>query len=86
MTSHLDTMRLRLQNYDFTWIRSMDTNWQSQQQISNEKVMAMTAALFHYNLDVGLLLRYLGNNYTAAHRDIESVVEKISPLVDPDLV
>ena len=86
LTSHLDTVRLRLQNYDFTWIRSTDTNWQSQQQISNEKVMAMTAALFHYNLDVGLLLRYLGNNYTAAHRDTESVVEKISPLVDPDLV
>ena len=30
----------------------------------------MFACLLHYNLDVALLMRYLGNNYTAAHRQV----------------
>ena len=46
----------------------------------------MLACLFHYNLDVSLLMRYLGQNYTAAHRDVQHVVERISPHVDSYLI
>ena len=31
----------------------------------------MMACLFHYNLDVSLLMRYLGGNYTGAHRRVQ---------------
>ena len=33
----------------------------------------MMACLFHYNLDVSLVMRFLGGNHTAAHRDVQSV-------------
>ena len=46
----------------------------------------MLACLFHYNLDVSLLMRYLGQNYTAAHRDVQHVVKCISPYVDSYLI
>ncbi len=32
------------------------------------------ACVFHYNLNVSLLMRYLGGNYTAAYRDVQSTV------------
>ncbi len=32
----------------------------------------MMACLFHYNLNVSLLMRYLGGNYTAAYTDDQS--------------
>ena len=32
----------------------------------------MMACLLHYNLDVSLLMRYLGGNYTGAHRDVQA--------------
>ena len=31
----------------------------------------MLACLLHYNMDVSLLMRYLGGNYTGAHRDTD---------------
>jgi hypothetical protein len=33
----------------------------------------MIACLFHYVLDVSLVMRFLGGNHTAAHRDVQSV-------------
>ena len=46
----------------------------------------MLACLFHYNLDVSLLMRYLGQNYTAAHRNVHHIVDKIAPHVEPYLI
>ena len=86
LIEHLDTMRKRLANYDFTWLRNMDTTWAAQKSISRSKSMAMMACLFHYNLDVSLLMRYLGNNYVAAHRNIEAIVERIRPFVSDELI
>ena len=37
----------------------------------------MMACLFHYNLDVSLLMRYLGRNYTGAHRDVHSTAKNL---------
>ena len=74
LVSHLDIMRAQLSNYDFTWIRSIDTSYATQKRISKEKSRAMMACLFYYNLDVSLVMRYLGNNYTASHRDVGKVV------------
>ena len=73
-----------LSGYDFTWIRNIDKNWAAQKSISKEKTKAMMACLFHYNLDVALLLRYLGNNYVGAHRNIAAIVDKIRPLINDD--
>ena len=75
-----------LATYDFRWLRKIDTNWSSQTSISPRKIRAMTAALFHYNFSVSNLMRWLGNNYTGAHRDIQYIVQRIRPHVDPDLV
>ena len=35
------------------------------------------SCLFHYNLDVSLVMRFLGGNYTAAHRHCQSVATRL---------
>ena len=35
------------------------------------------ACLLHYNMDVSLVIRFLGNNYTAAHREVSETVETL---------
>ena len=86
LTRHLDKMRKNLATYDFCWIRNADKNWSTQTEISKNKSKAMLACLFHYNLDVSLLMRYLGQNYTAAHRDVQGIATQIMPHVDPWLI
>ena len=47
----------------------------------------MMACLLHYNMDVGLLMRYLGNNYTSAYQDIHATVKILSSYkIDTDLI
>lgn len=86
LVQHLDTIRLKLRDYDFRWIQKSNPKWASQVEIDTNRVMAMMACLFHYDLDVSLLMRYLGGNYTAAYRDIQQTVDTIRPFVDPDLI
>jgi len=53
----------------------MDPNWSEQKSISKKKSKAMMAALLYFNLDVSLLMRYLGNNYIASHRNLGQTIK-----------
>ena len=68
---HMARMIDTLSHYDFRWIQQTDTNWATQSSLSASRRKAMMACLFHYNLDVSLLMRYLGGNYTGAHRRVQ---------------
>ena len=83
---HLDRSRQQLTSYDFTSLRNINRVWATQTSIPPEKAKGMLACLLHYDLDVSLLMRYLGNNYTASHRKVGEIVEKIRPFVTPELI
>ena len=74
LVAHLDNMRIKLADYDFTSIRNINKDWAKQKKISKLKARQMLACLFHYDLDVSLLMRYLGNNYTASYRKVDETV------------
>lgn len=74
LVAHLDNMRIKLADYDFTSIRNINKDWAKQKKISKLKARQMLACLFHYDLDVSLLMRYLGNNYTASYREVDETV------------
>lgn len=84
--NHMYNMIPTLAHYDFTWIRQIDTTWASQTAIRPDKIKAFTAALYHYNFDVSLLMRMLGNNYTGEHRSVQYIVERVRPHVDAYLI
>ena len=76
-----------LSPYDFTWIRNIDTNWADQKSIQPIKRKAMMACLYHYNMDIGLLMCYLGNNYTGSYQNVTSTAGNlINHRIEPALV
>lgn len=78
LITHLATSMVAYQTYDFRWIREYNLDWSTQTSIDPERQMALTAALFHYNLDVSMLMRFLGNNYTGSHRDVPGTMETLA--------
>ena len=44
------------------------------------------ACLFHYDLSVANVMRYVGNNYTGGYRNIKASVKQVKDLVDDDLI
>lgn len=87
LINHLTTNMATLSTYNFTWVRDYNPNWEKQKQIDPDRQLAFTAGLLHFNLDVSLLVRYLGNNYTGEYREVQQVVTKLRHLnIDDDLI
>ena len=42
----------------------------------------LNADLIHFNLDPALVIRYIQGELTASHRDIETALSQLQPLVD----
>ncbi len=63
---------LSTRDIDFSSLQHPRHDWKDQTKINPDRVRLLTACLLHYNLDTGLLLRYLGGNtmgeYTDPHR------------------
>lgn len=67
---------------DFSPLREPRTDYADQTEISQERIIMMTACAIHYGLDFGLVVRYLGGEYTGEARDVDTVVRTIEPWWD----
>ena len=68
-------------------MQSYNPDWASQTTIPPEKQYAMLVCLFYFDLDILLLVRYLGNNYTGAYREIHVIVETLHKFkINPNLI
>ena len=74
----------RLLSVDFTPLRHPRIGYANQTEVSLERVDMMAAAMIHYGLNPGMLVRYLGGEYTGAYRDIKMLKEKLMPHVPVD--
>ena len=74
LINHLAAASVAYSDYDFRWVREYNPNWADQSAIDPDRIVALTAALFHFNLDTSMLMRYMGNNYTGEYRNIDAVV------------
>ena len=77
LLSHLLCACVHLHRYDFLWLAQYNPDWGKQQSLNRDKAYAFLACLLHYNLSVASTIRFLGNNYTGAYRDIPSIVESL---------
>ncbi len=75
-----------LADYNFSWIKEPNPNWATQYKIDPRKQSASLACLLHYKMDTSLVMHYLGGNHTAAHRNIDNIIWRISPYVDAYLL
>ena len=77
LLSHLLCSCVHLRNYNFLWLAEYNLDWAKQESLSNSKAYAFLACLLHYNLSVAHVIRFLGNNYTGAYRNIASIVASL---------
>ena len=73
-----------LQNVDFPPLLEHPADWADHTEISNDYVRMLDAAFVHYNGDVGLVLRFLGGEYTAEWRDVDKVVSAARPYISAE--
>jgi hypothetical protein len=86
LVRHLHKMIAWFATVDFSPLREYDPNYATQREIPKERIKMFMACLFHYDLNVANVMRYVDNNYTGGWRDINKMVAKMQGLVDDDLL
>jgi len=76
----------RLLQVDFTSLRDPVLDYASHTSIAPTRVRLLTACAVHYDLDFGLVTRYLGGEYTAEWRDVNKIISTCEPLVTPEVL
>lgn len=86
LLQHLWKMMKVYNTIDFTRLREYNWDYAEQSEIPKDRVLMFMACLFHYDLSVANVMRFLGNNYTGGFRNIKEAVAKMQGLVDDDLI
>ncbi len=76
----------RLLKVDFTSLKNPVMDYASHTSIAPARVRMLTACAVHYDLDFGLVTRYLGGEYTAEWRDINKIISTCEPFVTPEVL
>ena len=73
----------RLADVDFTSLQQRRVNYAEQEEIQEQRVERLSAAAVYYGLDFGLVTHYLGHEFTGKWRNVEVIMQRVSPLIDP---
>jgi hypothetical protein len=71
---------------DFTSLKDPVLNYASHTLIAPTRVRLLTACAVHYDLDFGLVTRYLGGKYTAEWHDVKEILSLSEPYVTPKVL
>jgi len=82
----MDISTPRLLQADFTSLRDPILDYASHTSIAPTRVQLLTACAVHYDLDFGLVTRYLGGKYTAEWHDVNEIISTCEPLVTPEVL
>ena len=72
---HLYNMLKWAKNIEFNEVRDTILDYSNQKQIDIQRVKKFLALSLHYNLDMGIVIQYLGENYTGEYRDIQNTLK-----------
>ena len=61
---------LRWLKIDFSPLREPRYNYELQKEISQLRVEMASAAMVHFGLEIGKVMRYMSGEYTGANRDV----------------
>jgi hypothetical protein len=71
-----------LRRIDFSPLREPRFDYAAQTEIPSDCVNMLSACFLHYKGDVGLLVWYLGHEYTGFHRNVLSCLDRIKPHIN----
>ena len=69
---------------DFSMIREPRYNYEQQERIDPHRVEMASAAMVHFGLDPGKLVRWMGGEYTGYHRNVEKTLVAVRPHITVD--
>ena len=76
----------KLRGVDFSSLTKPRLDYASQKEIAHSRVILLSACAVHFDLDFGLMVRFLRNEYTSPHRDEKKLEEDVSAHVsDADM-
>ena len=81
---HLATLIPVLSEYDFTWLRDYDRDWESYSDVPARRELAFLALVFHYDLHLPFAVRFLGERFTGAYRDAHTICKTLARHGVPD--
>ena len=73
---------LRLENLDFFPLKAPSLDYTNQQYISLHQVDLAMEGLIHNGMHPGMLLRYPKSKYTGESRNVNAILQKVSPYID----
>jgi len=71
----------KLLETDLSSLKEPRQDYANQDEISKERVQLLAACAVHYDLDFGLVIRYLAGEYTANWRDKKPILAAVQDLV-----
>ncbi|KAL7489750.1 hypothetical protein ACHAW6_015470 [Cyclotella cf. meneghiniana] len=75
--NELVNMAERVRGIDFSQLREPRLEYAEQKSIQSKRVDMAAACLLHYGGELGILVRYCCNEFTAAHRDPDKILAAV---------
>jgi hypothetical protein len=69
----------------FSSLRGYQHSWDKRTCIEHERRAMTTACLLHYNLEIPVVVRYLGGPHVASLRNVPHIIQTVQPILDPTL-
>ncbi len=73
---------LQLRGIDFSKVKPPRYDYANQTKILHEIVDLATACAIHYGLNTGMVVQYLKGEYIGESRDVNNILNKVSPYID----
>jgi hypothetical protein len=67
----------RYRDVDFAGLRGFQAGWETQTELSKAQEDMTMACLFHFNLSLPAVVRWIGGPHTAEHRDNEAIFARL---------
>ena len=85
---HVYTMSFFLRRYgrvDFSSLRGYQQSWDKRTHLEHERRAMTTACLLHYNMEIPVVVRYLGGPHVASLRNVPHILQTVKPFLNPTL-
>ena len=74
----------RLRNLDFSKLKEPRIGYADQKEIQSLRVDMATAAIIHYSLHPGMLIRYVKGEYVGESRNVLQIISNVSPYIEQE--
>jgi len=74
----------RLRNLDFSKLKEPRFGYADQKEIDPLRVDMATAAIIHYSLHPGMLIRYVKGEYVGESRNVPQIIDDVSPYIEKE--